>query len=72
MDTEKKDKRAEYLKGKIPMRVTNKYQAFLYRLFFLLRDPENDQEAQRHVKMCKTNTESFQNFHKPQKSLYLV
>lgn len=46
MDTEQEDKRAEYLKGKTPMRVTNKYQAFLYTLFFFffLTDPENDQE----------------------------
>lgn len=52
MDTEQEDKRAEYLKGKILMRVTNKYQAFLYTLFFfLLTDPEKDQKAQKHVKM---------------------
>lgn len=73
MDAEYEYKTAECLKGSVPLRVTNKYQAFLYALFcFFSFQTQSTIRKCQDVKICKTNTKSLQNFHKPQKSLCLV
>lgn len=71
IDAEQEYKGADYLKESVPMRVTNKCQAFFNALFCFSSFQTRNQEALRHVKICKTNTKSFQNFQKPQ-SLCLV
>lgn len=59
MDAEPEYKRADYLKESVPMRVTNKRQAFFNALFCFSSFQTRNQKALRHVKICKTNTKKF-------------
>lgn len=50
-DAEEKRKTAERLKGRIPVRVTDKYQAFLYALFCFFSFPTRAQPGS--AKACE-------------------